>query len=98
MSRPRENVVTFGWLLCGAILLLLPSTSWAVDFPGPDSFGYRGSEITFNLRDISTTGTDVDFDDDNNGTAVVPIGFSFSYYGVDYTDVWPAPQKLIHVL
>lgn len=68
-------------------LLFLPVNVFAVDFPGPDSFGYTGALIPLNLRDISTTGTDVDFDDEDDGVAVVSIGFSFVFYGVTYTEI-----------
>lgn len=69
------------------LLLSISGTSYAVGFPGPDSFGYEGSTIPLNLRDVSTTGNDVGLDNADDDTATAPIGFSFDYYGSSYTNV-----------
>jgi len=67
-------------------LLFLPSTpSWATDFPGPDDYGYRalwvqGAELT----DIRAAGHGMGFSDDQLSSAI-PIGFTFSFYGSNYT-------------
>jgi hypothetical protein len=73
-------------MLLGAVALSLAMTWTAVasatPFPGPDAFGYTGSRIPFNLRDISTTGTIVfptRTDDAVSGS--IPIGFAFDFYG-----------------
>lgn len=67
--------------------MLSAGAATAALFPGPDAFGYSGSEIAFNLRDISGTGTDIGLDNVDDDVAVVPIGFSFDFYGVTYTEV-----------
>jgi hypothetical protein len=41
--------------------------------------------ITYDFEDISTTGTSFTLGDDD--TTIVPIGFTFDYYGVGYTDI-----------
>ena len=56
----------------------------AAPFPGPDGFGHTATNIPFNLRDISETGTDLEMDDDD--VEFVEIGFGFSFYGVEYTE------------
>ena len=45
--------------LFAAATLSLCGNAFAVAFPGPDTFGYTGTEITNNLRDIRSTGTNV---------------------------------------
>lgn len=67
--------------------LSIPLTSSAVSFPGPDTFGYLGSSLPLNLRDISVSGADIGLDDADDEVATVAIGFTFSFYGVDYTSV-----------
>ena len=63
-----------------------------IPFPGgsTDTFGYFGCTIpmtpsTLPCPDISSTGTDLMQSDDDND--VVPIGFSFDFYGTAYTSV-----------
>jgi hypothetical protein len=68
-------------------LFVSAANVYAVPFPGPDSFGYTGTAIPLNLRDVSVTGTDVGLDSADDAVAVVPIGFTFEYYGVSYTQV-----------
>ena len=61
-------------------------------FGGPDAFGYRWVDSdesygpVFQWTDISGTGTAAitTGDDTNNGP--FPIGFTFPFYGVDYSD------------
>jgi uncharacterized repeat protein (TIGR01451 family) len=42
--------------------------------------------IAYNWEDIAATGTAVALTDDS--TATFPIGFTFDFYGVSYTDFW----------
>ncbi len=70
-----------------AALLILPVNVFAAAFPGPDNFGYTGTAIPLNLRDISTTGTDVGLDGTDDVTRTVTIGFSFEFYGATYTQI-----------
>jgi hypothetical protein len=57
----------------------------ATPFPGPDDFGYEGIAIPPVLRDVSATGTFVSLSDDQL-SAPLPIGFSFDFYGISYSD------------
>jgi hypothetical protein len=59
----------------------------AVPFPGPDNFGYFAKSIPFHLRDVRDTGSDLGLDATDDSVAVVPIGFSFPFYGINYTEV-----------
>ncbi|MDK9698910.1 MAG: hypothetical protein OEM52_01995 [bacterium] len=59
---------------------------------GPDAFGYRwidnNAEPTgpvYNWVDISATGTEVGINGDDVLSAAIPIGFTFPYYGTNYT-------------
>ncbi len=59
---------------------------------GPDGYGYQyidstentGLEPTYSWVDITGTGTGLGLDDD--GETNIPIGFSFPFYGVDYSN------------
>ena len=59
---------------------------------GPDGYGYFWSDSdepggpTFNWVEINGVGTPQTFGDDSN-QGPFPLGFTFNYYGVDYTDV-----------
>ncbi len=63
-----------------------------MDEGGPDAFGYQWIDSnepggpTYDFVDISGTGTAVPLGDDE--AAEVPIGFTFSFYGEDYTSVF----------
>lgn len=60
---------------------------------GPDGFGYNyidsneanGFEPTYLFIDACASGTSLGLADD--GTVTVPIGFTFAFYGVPYTNV-----------
>jgi hypothetical protein len=58
---------------------------------GPDQFGYRWKDSdepdgpTFNWIDVSS-GTSISLSDDDFATGI-PLGFTFSYYGTDYTTI-----------
>ncbi|MBN1327280.1 MAG: hypothetical protein JW996_04960, partial [Candidatus Cloacimonetes bacterium] len=61
------------------------------DSGGPDDYGYEwiDSNETVNLayswRDIQGTGTYVSFTNNDLGTGLMSIGFTFNFYGTDYT-------------
>jgi len=62
---------------------------------GPDDFGYQFLDSnepggpTYGYEDISASGSSaiVGYSDDSVG-GPFPIGFTFNFYGVDYTDFW----------
>jgi len=56
-------------------------------WPGPDGFGYNGTLCNYSWIDISSTGTLVSLSDDNF-SAALPIGFTFSFYGTSYTEFY----------
>jgi hypothetical protein len=77
-----------------AITVAVLVASWATLasatlFPGPDGFGYSGTTIPFNFRDISATGT-VAFPEgeDDAVTGAIAIGFNFSFYGNLFSNVF----------
>ena len=72
-------------ILC--IQLSAAGVANAAAFPGPDTFGYSGTMIPFNLRDVSGTGANIGLDNSDDDTAVVSIGFTFSFYGANYTEI-----------
>ncbi len=73
--------------LIGAVSLLgINTQALAVPFPGPDAFGYTGSEIGNNLRNISSTGTQFSLGDDQT-TGPINLGFAFDYYGNSYSTI-----------
>ncbi|MGB2979816.1 MAG: choice-of-anchor J domain-containing protein, partial [Candidatus Zixiibacteriota bacterium] len=60
---------------------------------GPDAFGYKWIDSdepggpSYSWVEINSTGTQLDLtDDDNDGP--YPIGFTFNYYGVDFTEFY----------
>lgn len=61
---------------------------------GPDAYGYRWKDSdavggpAFHWVDISATGTHATLAEDDDGTALsVPIGFSFPFYGSNFSTV-----------
>jgi hypothetical protein len=58
---------------------------------------YTLSTPTFNFQDISATGTALILGDDEV-TGALPLGFSFSFFGTDYTDVYVSSNGFITVL
>src|SRR5690606_16713553 len=54
---------------------------------GPDGFGYTGSQVPYQITDISATGALVLNGDDDASVLIQPSGFEFSVYGQDFTEV-----------
>jgi len=60
------------------------------DFGGPDNYGYQWIDSNepngpeYQWRDISELGSVVSFSNNDQGTDLMPIGFTFNYYGIDY--------------
>lgn len=72
-----------------AAISFCPAIASATVFPGPDGFGYTGSSVAYNFRDISSTGTHA-FGGyvDDAVTGAIPIGFNFNFYGADYSNAY----------
>lgn len=84
MFKPSK-LTGLGTLVVGATLLLGPSAN-ALTI-GPDAFGYTATdEIAFNFTDVTTTGTQTLADHDD-ATDTVGLGFSFNFYGTNYSQV-----------
>jgi uncharacterized repeat protein (TIGR01451 family) len=68
-----------------------------------DAFGYTFKDSdepggpAYNFEDISETGTAIDLGDDEV-SAAIPLGFSFNFYGTDYTDVYVSSNGFLTVL
>ncbi len=62
---------------------------------GPDSFGYHATDdVEYAWQDISLTGTRTLYEVDDFTTSA-DIGFTFSFYGNDYTQANWSPNGLI---
>ncbi len=60
--------------------------------------GYTADDtIPYNFEDISGTGTNIPLGDDEVSGAI-PIGFTFNYYGLDYTDIYVSSNGFLTVL
>jgi subtilisin-like proprotein convertase family protein len=85
----------------GLVLAACPQAAWAVT-GGPDGFGYTfiddASPHSFGYAwlDIAATGTNVPFTG-TNWLGPYPIGFTFNFYGADYTDVWMGANGWMHI-
>ena len=67
-------------IAAGQALLFRPTRSI-----GPDNYGYTASDVgPYAFEDISSSGTAVLAGQDD-GTISVPVGFSFNFYGANYT-------------
>ncbi|MEE8417258.1 MAG: choice-of-anchor J domain-containing protein, partial [candidate division Zixibacteria bacterium] len=69
---------------------------------GPDDFGYHFIDNTepegpvFNWIDISETGTEIEPDLSYFMSASLPIGFTFNFYGADYTTIYVNSHGQLH--
>ncbi|MDJ0690785.1 MAG: hypothetical protein QNJ41_20040 [Xenococcaceae cyanobacterium MO_188.B32] len=64
------------------------------DAPAPEFFDYISMEVPFQFEDISETGTRVLAGADD-ATASAALGFTFDFFGTDYTDVSWSPNGLM---
>ena len=64
----------------------------ARDSGGPDDYGYMWTDSNepggpeYSWRDISAVDTQVSFSHNDQATDLMPIGFTFNFYGEDYTN------------
>lgn len=85
----KFNTFKNAFLGATVVLAAWATPAAATPFPGPDGGGYSGSNIGFNLRNAS--GGTLAFGNgyvDDSVTAGISIGFSFSFYGVSYTEAF----------
>jgi hypothetical protein len=86
-----------------AALAAVGTSSSQASFGGPDGFGYTfrdSAELdgpVYDFEDISTTGTALTLTDDDM-SAAIDIGFSFNYYGIDYSEVYVSSNGFLTVL
>src|SRR4029078_6478299 len=73
----------------GALLIVLSALSPAAYAIGPDNYGYLATAITESFEDLTIPGvaSTAILDKTDDGTITIPIGFSFTFYGVKYTTV-----------
>ncbi len=68
---------------------------------GPDTYGYSWIDSNepdgpvYDWRDISGMGTQVSLTHNDYATGLMPIGFTFNYYGIDYTQFRISPNGWI---
>lgn len=71
------------------------------EYGGPDNFGYfwfdsnSASGPEYNWIDIEAEGTLLSFTDNDTGTDLMPIGFTFEYYGEEYDEFLVNPNGWI---
>jgi len=69
---------------------------------GPDTYGYSWIDSNeaegppYNWVDITTSGTNAGIDSDDEVIGPISIGFTFNYYGTDYTQVRISSNGLIY--
>lgn len=81
-------------IACLGLAVLMQTPAQATDI-GPDAYGYIATDtVPYAFEDISGTGTAVLAGADDE-TTTVPIGFTFNYYGADYTTVGLSPNGLV---
>jgi FlgD Ig-like domain len=87
-----------------AFVYIISSLAMAIASPGsggPDAFGYKWKDSdeaggpSFNYIDISSSGTAVTLLADDNFDGPFPIGFTFNFYGSDYTEFYVASNGFI---
>ena len=80
--------ISFKKILGSWVLACTSAAVFAVPVPGPDAFGYSGSTIAHNFRDISATGTRVLQGTDDSATGpTIGLGFNFNFYGNTFSNL-----------
>jgi len=102
IAAPLFNAAMNKFYAFAAICFLLFAVSPAAPGSGgPDGFGYQWKDSdepggpSFNYIYISSSGTLVSGLSDDNFTGPFPIGFTFNFYGSDYTEFYIASNGLI---
>lgn len=99
LSRLDKVLINFIFLL--SFLFLFSSLSIA-NQGSPDSYGYVWTDsnapsptIAYSWDEISGTGTTIVGGCDDCGSTI-PIGFTFNYYGTDYTDTFATSNGFLN--
>ncbi len=76
-------------LLAVVLLQFTPGKATAASAPGPDAFGYTVAQTTnFSFLQITNLGsTHVLYFDDDSAYTNANLGFTFNFYGTNYTNV-----------
>jgi len=93
MLRISWKRIKYLFPITAVIVLLIASIAIPVQAlsGGPDAFGYKfkdSNEVggpTYNWIEISGTGTQILINTDDIVAFNIPIGFTFNFYGTDYT-------------
>ncbi len=90
----RKAVTNLGLIVALLLLaLLIPRETVEASTGGPETSGYvfidsdKSGGPAYNLEDISSTGTTLTLAD-NASSAAIPLGFTFKFFGVDYTSLY----------
>ena len=79
MFQIHSTLLGVSLVVCTSVAVATPLSS-----TGPDAFGYSGSAVASNLRNISASGAFLSLGDDQTSGAI-NIGFTFNFYGAGYT-------------
>lgn len=82
-------------LLSILFLFFLITPLMAASWPGPDGYGYRGSSASYQWIEISSTGTQIMGLGDDNYVGPFDIGFSFNFYGSNFTQFYVGSNGFI---
>jgi len=99
--QPSPSEINPALLATLSLLILMPSLAVAGVAPGPDAFGYTiGPTTAYSFTNIvlgypaNGAKRTLNFDDDESVT-VTNIGFTFNFYGSNYTTVSFTPNGLL---
>lgn len=88
------RTVCFG--LAVMVFMGLFSGAASADTFGPDAFGYvADTDAAFSWID-ATDGTSAGLVGDDEESGSLPIGFTFNFYGTEYTDFYVTTNGLVH--
>lgn len=87
----KKIIILFLKLIVSATIFLSTESS-AIPVSGPDAFGYSGSEIDYNFRNISGAPSIVNADDVSVSQG---LPFAFSFYGNSYNNLYASTNGFI---
>ncbi|MCB8952551.1 MAG: exo-alpha-sialidase [Ardenticatenales bacterium] len=108
-AAPLDTLTNYLWSVraynaCGAGSFSAPRYFRTQEFAPvcpPDAYGYSCTDsnsgpVSYNFEDISGTGTSLTLGDDQVSVAI-PTGFTFNYYGTDYTSIYVSSNGFLTV-